>query len=326
MWDSARNVGAFGMPLFFLLSAYLIVTLLLREKHKTGTVALRAFFVRRVLRIWPLYFGMLALITLVGHLYHPASVPHSAIVAMLFLFGNVWVAKHGWYLAFIGPLWSLSVEEQFYLGIPALVRGSRRSVLQACFCAVIALSFAALIMLGGWRAVPIIQVWTNSFVQFQFFAAGGLIACWRLDHPITLRLRNRSLLMTGGLACWCVAAYACHIVSRAPVSSAALVSGYVFLMLGTLAVFLAILDVELRIPAALRYLGSITYGLYVFHGLTLWLVLQSPLSSRMPQNLGIRAALAAASTVALAAVSYQFFERPFLRLKYKFEVVHSRPA
>ena len=76
-----HDACGFGLCIFFLLSAYLIVTILLREKDTTGSVSLSSFAARRILRIWPLY--------------------------------NLYILKHGWILETINPLWSLSVEEQF---------------------------------------------------------------------------------------------------------------------------------------------------------------------------------------------------------------------
>ena len=85
-----RRVGeasGIGLPVFFLLSAYLITELLLREQEKTGTIHLRAFFVRRILRIWPLYFLFLLgsfLIAVSGH----GVFPPKALAAFLLLWGN----------------------------------------------------------------------------------------------------------------------------------------------------------------------------------------------------------------------------------------------
>src|ERR1700756_2077047 len=59
--NSALSAGIFGVPLFFLLSAFLITSLLLREKEETGTLRVRAFYLRRILRVWPLYFVFLAI-------------------------------------------------------------------------------------------------------------------------------------------------------------------------------------------------------------------------------------------------------------------------
>jgi peptidoglycan/LPS O-acetylase OafA/YrhL len=86
------EAGAFGMCMFFMLSAYLIITILLREKETAGTVNLPAFAIRRVLRIWPLYFLVLFGGYVLG-LYFPAGARLSghAVLAFSFLVGNLYI-------------------------------------------------------------------------------------------------------------------------------------------------------------------------------------------------------------------------------------------
>jgi peptidoglycan/LPS O-acetylase OafA/YrhL len=324
-WGIIHDTGAYGMSLFFMMSAYLIVTLLIKEQRTTGTISIGAFFIRRALRIWPLYFLMLAFAVLLGHFYEPGRIPPSALTALAFGLGNVWVAHHGWALKWMQPLWSLSVEEQFYVGIPSLVKIVRRSVLIAFFLAVIAFSYATLVWLAPRGATPMVEVWVNSFVEFQFFAAGGLLALWHAGREIRLGGAARLALIGTGLALWVVAVHVCKLQDWHPISWQKLVVGYACVLIGTLALFVGVLDTTLTIPPVVRYLGKITYGLYVFHALFLWLFLDQ-WRRYIPLPNGGRVILAGLATVAMAMVSYQFFERPFLTLKYRFERVHSRPA
>ena len=111
----AVNTLGFGLCLFFVLSAYLIALLLRRERQKTDTVALRAFYARRILRIWPLYLlGLgLAAARAVSHgLWH---AQREWLVAALLFAGNL--VPHD--TAIMNHLWSISVEEQFYLFFPS---------------------------------------------------------------------------------------------------------------------------------------------------------------------------------------------------------------
>jgi len=104
--------GRFGVQLFFLLSGYLITSLLLREKEVTGHINVRAFYVRRILRIWPLYFFVLTLAAL-----WPWSgrLPLSYFAGFLLLAGNWIVVLFGVADSWAIILWSVSIEEQFYL-------------------------------------------------------------------------------------------------------------------------------------------------------------------------------------------------------------------
>ena len=163
-----------GMCLFFMLSSYLITELLLRERATTGRVHIEAFFIRRILRIWPLYFACLALAVITGFIWTNFRFPLRCLAAYLLLAGN-------WYNVLIGrvdspwqPLWSINVEEQFYLLWPFLARASVRylwAVSIATFpIAALALAYWAGKVTDGPYGIPI---WFNSFVQFQYFGLGA---------------------------------------------------------------------------------------------------------------------------------------------------------
>src|ERR1700739_2072049 len=124
-----RN-GAFGVSVFFGISGFLITTLLLREQLKNGRISLRDFYIRRTLRIWPLYYGTLALcVVLVLVLQRGTGRDHVFFHYLpgYLTFTYTWFA--GWEAsgAIFNFAWSLSVEEQFYLiwaGVLRVLRGA----------------------------------------------------------------------------------------------------------------------------------------------------------------------------------------------------------
>src|SRR5580704_2467620 len=107
--------GVFGVDLFFVLSAYLITELLLREKDECGSLDVRGFYLRRILRIWPLYFFYIGLALLpIFNQRHGFTWHHAA--AFVLLAGNWSVIAWGWPSpSIVVPLWTVSIEEQFYL-------------------------------------------------------------------------------------------------------------------------------------------------------------------------------------------------------------------
>src|SRR5829696_4967534 len=120
---TAKEAGAFGLDIFFALSAYLITELLLREHRSRGSFSISAFYVRRALRIWPLYFTFLALTVFVIPTLLPRESFGPIYIASFALFVGNWVcATKGIPFSVAGPLWSISVEEQFYIGWPLLLR------------------------------------------------------------------------------------------------------------------------------------------------------------------------------------------------------------
>jgi peptidoglycan/LPS O-acetylase OafA/YrhL len=121
-----------GVRLFFVLSGYLITELLLREQETSGGISLRAFYWRRVLRIFPAFYVYLLTVTLID-LWKPAGItPQTWVAAASFTwnYATFWVTgppEGTWNL---GHLWTLSVEEQFYLFWPAVLAlaGARRGL------------------------------------------------------------------------------------------------------------------------------------------------------------------------------------------------------
>src|SRR5579863_4317998 len=108
--------GRFGIDLFFAVSAYLLTALVIREKERNGTLDIGRFYMRRILRIWPLYFTWLAILILTRSWWSDYSIsffiPYLGFIANVQPFYGI-VAS-----IVILPLWSLSVEEQFYVFFP----------------------------------------------------------------------------------------------------------------------------------------------------------------------------------------------------------------
>lgn len=316
------------MCMFFMLSAYLIITILLREKETTGTVSLSAFAARRVLRIWPLYFLVLFGAYFLGHAVKTIHLTGHALFAFSFLLGNLYVLHHGW-IGPVDPLWSLSVEEQFYLAVPAIVRlGGKRAII-VIGVVTLAVAYAVLVWLGR-HAASGGDVWVNSFVQFQFFAAGGLTALWLHDRHLPLSLKWRGVLGVAGLALWLQTGKLYPLHTLGHTTLAPLVTAYILMLLGTFLIFLSVIDVEIRIPHTLIYLGKISYGLYLFHAFFLWMLFGTaghwPEMVYFQQHKPFTIPLAFCLTVAAAALSYHFFERPILKYKERFERIRTRPA
>src|SRR5579872_2334332 len=182
--------GVFGVDLFFVLSAYLITELLLREKESFGTLNVRDFYVRRILRIWPLYFIFLAIAMLpfvnVNH-----SLTWKDLALFVLLSGNWAVILYGFPAHSVAiPLWTVSIEEQFYLAWPPIVsRLSRRGILIA---ALIMLSLSTItrvlivLMKGG-----AFSIWCNTLTRLDPIAAGIILAVLLRSEPPKLNGPSR---------------------------------------------------------------------------------------------------------------------------------------
>jgi len=336
-----KGAGRFGVCLFFLLSAYLITELLCRERANTGTIHIRSFYSRRILRIWPLYFAFLLAGILLGVAIHDYRLEARRIAAFLLLVGNWYAARVGCSANPIAPLWSISVEEQFYLAWPCVVKLGGR--IWTCITCLILLPLSFLFLYGLSRpgANTGSTIWLNSFIQFQFFALGALLALFLRGRVPTLGLASRIWIFVAGLASWLVA-NGLFPLDRTDVSpsSSSIVASYAFVDIGCVLLFLSFLGLLPRwVPKPLVYLGKISYGLYVFHMLSLsvsWRLLWLSESQRPSLHtttwngvvLGARALLilllSMGMTLMCATLSYRFLEQPFLKLKERFTFVRSR--
>ena len=314
---SIATSGRFGVQLFFLLSGYLITSLLLRERWVRGHVNLQAFYVRRILRIWPLYFFALLLAVLwPGD--RRLTVPY--FIGYLLLAGN-------WMTAFLGPpaswasiLWPLPILQQFYLLWPLVIKFFSRSVRLYFAIGLIVLANITRYYLAVGTLRPY-SVFPNTFAELDSIGVGILCAIALKGSVPLLSTGKRLLLAYIGLTLL----LGCGYFGRAETPTFVIV-GYPCAVVACLALFLSVCGISFTFRP-LIYLGKISYGLYVYHVLALLLV---------GMALGGKAGTPArflfywlgglVLTIAMASASYRWLESPFLRLKEKFTTVKSRPV
>jgi peptidoglycan/LPS O-acetylase OafA/YrhL len=322
------NTAGFGLSLFFALSAFLITELLVRERAKTGTVNVKAFYIRRILRIWPLYFLAIGIGLAQAYRRHLIGVDGPLFLAYALLCGN-------WYQVFVGagdtpfgPLWSISVEEQFYLFWPFLSKVCNRKNLQYAVGGLLALSVIALIYLGVVHS-DTEDAWSNSFVQFGTFGAGGAVALWLHGRVPLSGAVGRVGLFCSAVIAWFVACAVFGIKTPGPSSVLGLFCGYCLAAVGCVLILIAALGLDASLlPKPVLYLGRISYGLYVFHLFCVDLVtnfLSSGNSPSVNQQV-IGCSLGLLLDIGVASISYAFFEKRFIKLKDRFAVIHTSPA
>lgn len=324
-----QRVSVFGLSLFFTLSAFLICELLLREREANGTILAKQFYIRRILRIWPLYFAGLAigLVAAFASAGQKTSLEWTAWAAVLL--GNWFVVFRGFPGNLMFPLWSISVEEQFYLIAPWAVKALNRKMLSAFSIALIVLANLQLFSLGKMHA-PDHAIWYNSFAQFENFAAGILLCLLLRGRSPKIPSWQRLILLVTWPLCWYVASFEfnTHTGGDAAPGSWSLVCGYVLVALGCCFLLVAFWGIDSQsLPQWAISLGRISFGLYVFHMPALHLVdrlLHTVTFGILTTPIKIASALGL--TILIASLSYRYFESPFLRMKRRHEVVASRPV
>ncbi len=330
--NSINYAGAFGVDLFFVLSAYLITELLLREKRQFGKLNIKAFYLRRMLRIWPLYFfylfaAGLGLIPLVSRIEQALTWRYFA--AFLLLAGNWSIVAWGWPAlnGVMGHLWTVSIEEQFYLLWPPIVR--KMSATGLAYVAI-----AMLILASVTRAVMVAvhgnpwSVWCNTLCRLDPIALGILVAVALRGRMPEFGVWMRVAMVVGGIAAVVFVANFWNL--PAPQSQEWLPNlfGFPMVAAGSTLILLATLGISATLPGWLIYLGRISYGLYIYHLLALSFTRSFIIRGHIKhfRRLFLSQNLALAITILLAVVSYELLEKPFLRLKRRFELVSSRPV
>jgi peptidoglycan/LPS O-acetylase OafA/YrhL len=292
------GLAAVGLVVFFVLSGFLITTVLMREQSRTGRISLKNFYIRRFLRIFPVAYLYIAVIALLSFLGVIGLRPHDLTFAVSYLMD--FHHDRSWYL---GHLWYLTVEEQFYLVWPAIVivLGFRRSFFAALAClAVIPLS-----VVGMPRLFPTLSPTLGVPDGTASILTGCLLAL-KFEWLRTKRVFTSRLFSFALLAAVAVRLYTWN-VGRSVHGL-----GYVINILIALTVFRCVSvpdDVVGRIlnSRALMFVGGLSYSIYVWQQLFLP---PTPPGSPFPRNV-----LAA---VGVALASYYLVERPCLKLKRRF--------
>jgi peptidoglycan/LPS O-acetylase OafA/YrhL len=328
LWHHSANLeglgqfasrGFLGVDMFFVLSGFLITTLLLREREAHGNISLRAFYGRRFFRIFPLYYGVILFsLVVINTLMPRGQIAADLWPALPFLLTYTmnWVENRG----FFDYTWSLAAEEQFYLLWPPIEKWFTSSV--PVLMAFLGLSqaiawgafdplFATLFGLGPESPAMLKQS------TFTPILLGVLLA--HLLHGRSSYERVASLLGHRWAAPTALVAAIGAIAlmpDGLPKPSRFLIHLTMVTLLGTSVVQEKHLLARFLGFRALRRIGAISYGMYMLHMFVRAILLDRLHLDAQPD--GIRFAAVLLGTIVVAELSFRFFETPFLRLKHRF--------
>lgn len=338
--------GWTGVLLFFVLSGFLITGILVKMKE---SLAPRAYFLkfygRRLLRIFPLYYFYLGLMSLVAAVllslhFRPQymqqfleQVPFA--LTYVFDFYSAWggFTEH----RFLGHFWSLSVEEQFYLLWPLLILLTPRKYYRPLFLGVI-LAGPALRLLtaaafnGGWFGwnyrVTAFGVYVLPFSHLDAFAFGAYISQFRLPRPrLQLALLTILLPLAGYASQWLVTGSLGEPSALGYVhplgNGMKYVWGYSLLDYTFMVFIYTVARTGLGLRwlewPFLRYLGKISYGMYVYHYAIVWFVARlRDFGWSEDINKPLIALISFLLTLLIASASYRWLEGPLLTLKERY--------
>ncbi len=328
--DSLTVAGPLGVQIFFVLSGYLITTLLVSEVERRGGIDLPRFFVRRALRLLPALVVTVVLyvlvIALLGDPERLRQAVLGAVTGLVYL-TDFALAVHADVPQELGHLWSLAVEEHFYIVWPLLVGLTMRRWGSPGLRRVLGIAFAASLPLGlAYALIPFIHrldsvdfyflpsAWVGSLVAGAFLAVA--IPRWR-DRRVPQVLSAVPLTLAG----MALAVYLC--VEQVWIGPVLLLLGIPLsglVMTGVLARVILVPSSVLRRVLewhALVRLGQISYGVYLLNRPVILLA-----EEWFAPGLGVRV-VAAAVSVGLAWAMFRWVERPVLELKARWA---PRPA
>lgn len=296
------SFGWCGVDLFFVISGFLITGILLKSKDDEGYFF--NFYMRRILRIWPLYFAFLLLMLVLLPGLAPSAVAKSVqsahpVWAFPLFLQNLLV--HNKIVGPLGVTWSLAIEEQFYMVWPFFVWKLSRPTLKRVLIAILIAEPVLRIFLTH------VNQYMNTLTRLDGLAVGCLLALWyqSYDRAIWRRRAIQFGLPSLGAVAVC-SVFQIH----------ALVYSTVAVVMGCTVVY----ALTLRAPSNgfLVYTGRISYGLYLLHLLAFGLL------GKM-HGIGYLAATLAL-TYALASLSFFLYEAPINSLKrfFRGEPVRSR--
>jgi len=322
------DLSIFGVTIFFTLSGFLITYLLLKEKEINGIINMKSFYMRRILRIWPLYFGYLLITVLVNGI-DSVKWPFLFILFIIPNFRNSFagVTNIGIGSAnlsqMVGHYWSLGVEEQFYAFWPWIIEKSKRLLL---FLIVFPLFFILLKVVLRISNAPSGIITFFNYTRFGCMAIGALGAYlyFNKNNKFKQLFEKKWIEASAWLLLLIVALNKFHITS---------IIDHEIISIVTLVIIInqignpnKMLNLENKV---FDYLGQISYGLYIFHPLVIYwmsfLINQIGIENKSLKQFIIYLTVFA-GTVIIAHFSYHNFEKRFLKLKTRYTTIQTAPS
>lgn len=331
-WGSGvvQILGEQGVSLFFVLSGFLITYLLLEEEKQTGMIKLKDFYVRRILRIWPLYFftGFLALAVLpqipmfimpgYGHDFIYRDVGTKIALFVLFL-PNL-MPFLGGIIPYASQAWSIGTEEQFYLIWPLLLKKIARHRITLMLLIIAGYILTARALWSSHTDFLPFKYYISGFwslFNIDLMAIGGLLGILLHTQHKSLKLIRNNVVFYGSLLVVFYMFQQAFMIEHVYKEIYALFYGLIILN------FAANPNIHFHLEAGVfKYLGKISYGLYMYHPIAIVLAVHLAKWTGLLNNAFIYPA-SILMAILLAGLSYKYLESFFLRRKVNYSTVRS---
>jgi peptidoglycan/LPS O-acetylase OafA/YrhL len=329
-----RNIGQLGVILFFVLSGFLITFLLLKEKNEHGTIFVKDFYIRRILRIWPLYYFIVILSFFILPHFKILSIPGFEGIAnadflqilLLFILFLPNVALAGYApVSFASQAWSVGVEEQFYLIWPLIIKKSKNTLLLLCiviFLSVL-IGFIVANTAGEQGLMRNVHRFWEHF-NIDCMAIGG-IAAWVLFHKkekilnIVFNKYFQAIVLVFTLFCLGTGYYFPVFLKGLDINCECYAVLFAIIILNMASNEASIITLENKF---FNYMGKISYGLYMYHVLVIVIVEKVVMPFFNGNTIVFYVSILFLIT-AVSSCSYEFIEKRFIKRKIKYSKILS---
>ncbi|MDQ3110770.1 MAG: acyltransferase [Bacteroidota bacterium] len=338
----------FGVDIFFLISGFLITFLLIKEKTDKEKINIPAFFLRRVLRIWPLYFFVIAICFFwfvpwlepeyVRLSIAPPVVDYKPEIFFYDNFHKISVSQtdpdHVWMFPF-AHFWSISIEEHFYLVWPFLVALVPLKRLPVVLVAIIISSVGY----RAWAFYHIDQSWftmyLNTFARIDALAIGGLAAWWYFKYGFNLRAPLWTRLLFYAVLIWLLVV---DNINDWQTIFMVCFKKVIYLLLIGLAMMNFVFNPEAKFrwgpKHIFNYLGRCCFGIYLWGNILLQVMLmkiflapEKPITDWLINHIGFSITywlIVLSISLLVPIITYELLEKPFMKLKSRFAIVRTR--
>lgn len=303
------NLSSVGVTMFFVLSGFLISFIAL--KKSTEYLNIKNFYVRRILRIWPIYYLFLSIALVILYLMRSENLAYSYFY--IFLLANVPISL-GIGIPLITHLWSIGVEEQFYLIYPHILK-QKKIKLSSILIALILILFAAKIIFGFINHDSFIYHFLQ-LSRFDCMLIGGLTAYLYIEGKKILAIFNNETIQITLWICLILLSF-CSIKICQPFIHEVISIITAGIIIGQINIKKRVVNLDSK---PLQFLGEISYGIYIFHpimiALSIWLKAQLNIHGLSEHIFVYLSSIIL--TIAIAYFSYNLIEKHFINMKHRF--------
>ena len=331
LWHIAffRIIGCLGVAMFFVLSSFLITTLLLNEQKSTGTISLKNFYFRRILKIWPLYYLIIFLgffvlpnvefFQMPAYQYRFGDVNGNTFLPnfMLYFFG---ISSMGRTLfgdiAFVSHTWTLATEQLFYLLWPMVLIYFSKRLLTAMLLIILLYHVTSYFLVTKYAyAIPYSRYIFSflSGIYIPCMAFGGIFAVVLNRKMRLLSLLHHPIIFYASLIASVLLSFVIKNFTIYHYGLYSVLFGIIILNLASNPKFSNVLENRVT-----NYLGTISYGMYMYHPIIIFIAIKVAL---IFSSVSIIYLLSFIVTIFISHLSFKYFEGYFLRLKTKFESI-----